>query len=278
MPGEKNGLPVPAGDYYEIITKVATVKDVDIQKLKELMEIRENYLNRRAEEHWNNQMAVAQGKMGPISKDMSNPQTRSRYTSLAAIDVAIREIYTEFGFSISFDEIPMDKENWIHVRADVANGGFTKHYHRFLPWTEKGIYGKQSSTTTHANMGANTYVRRALLKNIFNLSEEDDDGNRAGGRPNPPAPIEAQRPVQSASAEESNAAQGDEEYSAERSVEEKDEIIQKLRDAAAHGLQFLNSYASSLNGTLEKVFPADRDEIRAVYKELRDAIQAGTKP
>jgi hypothetical protein len=37
-------------------------------------------------------------------------------------------------------------------------------------------------TPTHASIAAVTYGRRALLKMIFNLAEDDDDGNLAGGQ------------------------------------------------------------------------------------------------
>lgn len=165
-------------DYHDVITKVAALKDVDVNKLERLMQLQQEFLAKQAAAHYSRQMALAQSEMGPILKDSANPMTRSRYASLAAIDNAIRDIYSRHGFSISFDEVP-DKDGWIHVVAEVSCGAETRRYHRWLPWTTTGIGGRAAMTSTHANMGANTYVRRALLKNIFNLSEADDDGNAA---------------------------------------------------------------------------------------------------
>lgn len=163
-------------DYHAIITRAASVKDIDVEKLKQLMDMQEEWEKRRADERYNEAMALAQGEMTQISKDSVNTQTRSQYASLPALDAAIRPIYTRHGFSVSFDE-ESASETHIVLYAFVSCGPITRKYRKWVPVTTTGFKGAQMMTPTHASIGAVTYGRRALLKMIFNLAEEDDDGN-----------------------------------------------------------------------------------------------------
>lgn len=163
-------------DYHAVIAKAAAVKDVDVGKLKELMDLQEAWEKRRSDEHYNDNMALAQGEMTQISKDSVNPQTRSQYASLAALDAAIRPIYSKYGFSISFDEESASDTHSL-VMAYVSCGATTRRFRKWVPVTTQGFRGQQMMTPTHASIGAVTYARRTLLKMIFNLAEEDDDGN-----------------------------------------------------------------------------------------------------
>lgn len=171
---------IPQG-YHAAITRASQVKDVDVGKLRELMQIQEDWEKRQAATHFNEAMALAQGEMTQISKDSVNPQTRSKYASLPALDAAIRPIYTKHGFSISFDEESASDSHsllWIYVSC----GAETRKFRKWVPVVTKGFQGREMMTLTHASIGAITYGRRALLKMVFNLAEEDDDGNTAGGK------------------------------------------------------------------------------------------------
>jgi ERF superfamily protein len=131
-------------------------------------------------------MALAQEEMQPIARDASNPQTRSRYASLAAVDRAIRPIYSKHGLFPSFDTAPSEKgAEWVKVLCEVSHrGGHSHEYTLDMPNDGKGAKGGDVMTKTHATGSAVTYGRRYLLMMIFNLATEDDDGNRAGGNGN----------------------------------------------------------------------------------------------
>ena len=165
--------------YHDIIAKVASIKDVDVDKLERLMNLQVEWEKRQAATQFNENMSAAQAEMTRISKDSSNPQTRSTYASLEALDEAIRPIYTEHGFSISFDdETPDEKrEGWLRCIAYVSNGAETRKFTKWIPISTTGLHGKAALTPTHASIASVTYARRALLKMIFNLAEEDTDGN-----------------------------------------------------------------------------------------------------
>lgn len=167
-------------DYHAVIAKVASLKDVDVERLTQLTKLQEDWEARRAAEHYNECMALAQGEMAPISREAVNPQTRSKYATLGKLDEAIRPIYTKHGFSIEFDE-ETGNENGSLVVVYVSNGAETRKRKKWVPVVTKGIQGRDMMTLTHASMAAMTYARRTLLKMVFNISEADDDGNTAGG-------------------------------------------------------------------------------------------------
>lgn len=176
-------------DYHDVIAKVASLKDLDVEKLSKMMQMQEDWERRQAATHYNEMMAQAQAAMTTVSKDSVNPVTRSRYASLAALDDAIRPIYTRYGFSIEFnEEHPGEKDNGILLAIMVSNGAETRRRTKYIPVQTTGIGGKVAMTATHASIAAVTYGRRALLKMVFNIAEDDDDGNRAGGHKPPPTP------------------------------------------------------------------------------------------
>lgn len=169
-----------------MISKVASIKSLepgDIDKLQKLMLMQEEWEKRQGATHFNNMMSLAQGEMTRISKDSSNPQTRSRYASLEALDEAIRPIYTRYGFSVSFnDETPEERrDGWLRAIAYVSNGAEMRPFTKWIPVSTTGIKGTSMMTPTHGSIAAMSYARRALLKMIFNLAEEDTDGNLGMG-------------------------------------------------------------------------------------------------
>ena len=51
-------------------------------------------------------MARAQSEMRRVAPDGNNPQTHSKYATYAALDRALRPIYTDHGFGLSFNTTP----------------------------------------------------------------------------------------------------------------------------------------------------------------------------
>lgn len=129
--------------------------------------------------------AMAQEEMGPVAKDANNPQTQSRYASLAALDRAIRPIYTKHGFSMSFDAENSPIEGHVRVVCFLAHkSGHEKKYHVDMSCDGLGAKGGAVMTKTHAMGSAFSYGKRYLAGNVWNIAsaEKDDDGNAAGGR------------------------------------------------------------------------------------------------
>lgn len=181
---EADNLPVePATSMLQIIQQAAMSPHVDIEKMERLLAMKEKMDMREAETKFNAAMAKAQAKMQRVSADASNPQTKSKYASYAALDRALRPIYTKEGFAISFDTGETQVADAVRVLAYVTHkAGFTRQYHADIDASGKGARGGDVMTKTHATGSAMSYGMRYLLKLIFNVAvgEDDDDGNAAG--------------------------------------------------------------------------------------------------
>lgn len=172
-----------AASLMSVISRAASDPAVDIDKLERLIAMHNGIVSRQNEQAFNDAMSAAQKQMRRIAADSNNPQTRSKYASYAALDRAIRPVYTEHGFSLTFNtgDAP---DGCVRVICDVANCGFTRHYHIDMPADGKGAKGGDVMSKTHATGSAVTYGRRYLLAMIFNLAiGQDDDGNAAAKGP-----------------------------------------------------------------------------------------------
>jgi hypothetical protein len=165
----------------EAITKASRDPDVIIEKMNFLLDTRRKLLDEAAEQEWRDEMALVQAKLAPISKDLPNAQTGSRYSSLGALDAAVRPIYSEHGFSITYDTEHTDEPNSLLVVCYVERGRHSRRYSIPMPCDGKGPRGNDVMSKTHATGSAVTYGRRYLLCMALNLVTADDDGNRAGG-------------------------------------------------------------------------------------------------
>ena len=162
-----------------MLERAALNPDVDIEKMERLWAMKERMDNKEAEKSFNTAMAKAQSEMGSVSADAANPQTKSRYASYAAIDSAVRPIYTQYGFSLSFDTGQVDGENVLIICHVGHSDGHSRDYKVIMPTDGKGAKGHAVMTKTHASGAAFSYGSRYLLKMIFNISigDEDVDGN-----------------------------------------------------------------------------------------------------
>jgi hypothetical protein len=176
--------------FIEIIERAARDPSIDIDKLDRLLLMRERENARVAEQAFNTALAEAQTEMLPVAVDSDNPQTRSRYASYAALDRAVRPIYTRHGFALSFNTADAPGAEQARILCDVCHaGGHTRRYHVDMPVDGKGARGGDVMTKTHAMGSGISYGMRYLLRMIFNLAiDQDDDGNAAGGRAKPERP------------------------------------------------------------------------------------------
>jgi hypothetical protein len=173
---------------FQIIERAARDPAVDIDKMERLVLMQERMQERmharQAELEFDAAMSAAQMEMEPVRADSNNPQTRSRYASYAALDRAIRPIYTKHGFSLSFDTADGASAGKQRIVCKVAHrGGHRERPHIDMADDGKGAKGGDVMTITHATGSAIQYGKRYLVGMIFNLAvSKDDDGNAAGGK------------------------------------------------------------------------------------------------
>ena len=175
-----------AASLMDVITRAAKDPSVDVNKLERLMAMYERINGERAKREFDAGMNACQAELRPISQDAANPQTRSKYASYAALDNAIRPIYTKHGFAVSFNTDDGAPDGYVRNLAEVTHrGGHSKFFKLDIPCDGLGAKGGAVMTKTHATMSAVSYGRRGLSKMIWNLAEGeyDDDGNAAGAAP-----------------------------------------------------------------------------------------------
>jgi hypothetical protein len=158
----------------------AAVATGNIDMIERMVALHERQQDRQAELEYNQAMSAAQEEMRSVSFDLDNSQTRSRYASYAAIDKAIRPIYTRHGFGISFDTADSNKPEHIKIICKITHrGGHCETKQVDMPADGKGAKGGDVMTKTHATGAAMAYGQRYLVKLAFNVAtgEEDTDGN-----------------------------------------------------------------------------------------------------
>ena len=172
----------PALQLFQRMVRDDTIPLDRIERILAMIDEREAVMNRRA---FNDALSKAQQEMKTIARDASNSQTSSRYATLAAIDQAIRPIYSKHGLSPTFNTKPSPNgELWVLVTCELSHrGGHSRSYEIDMAADGKGAKGGDVMTRTHAIGAAVSYGRRYLLQMIFNLSTADDDGNSAGLEP-----------------------------------------------------------------------------------------------
>jgi hypothetical protein len=170
-----------------VIERAARDPSVDIDKFKQLIEISDRIKARAAESEYDQAMAACQAEIAPVTADLKNKQTRSKYPSYPALDAAVRPSYTKHGFHVSFDTETMSPELVRVFCICKHRNGHKTISHIDIPADGKGAKGGDVMTKTHATVSAVTYGKSALLRMLFNIAvggtQEDDDGNAASLQP-----------------------------------------------------------------------------------------------
>lgn len=168
----------------QAITQAASNPATDIEKMERLFKMHQVMVSQEAEAAFNAAMSRAQSNIVPVANNADNKQTNSRYAKLAQINKEITPIYTAEGLSISFDtaDVPGRTDLQRTIAIVSHSQGHSRQYHMDLPLDDAGAQGKVNKTKVHATASSNSYARRYLVCMIFNVTtEDDDDGNGAGG-------------------------------------------------------------------------------------------------
>jgi len=168
-----------------MLLSMAVSHGAGIDTIERLVALQEHMASRDAEQAFNAAMSRAQAAMGRVSADATNPQTKSKYATYAAIDKQLRPIYSSEGFALSFDTAESTGET-LEVLCYVSHSaGHTRTYRVTMPSDGKGAKGGDVMTKTHAAGAAMSYGMRYLLKMIFNVAvgEDDVDGNKIPAQP-----------------------------------------------------------------------------------------------
>jgi ERF superfamily len=165
------------------LLSIALENNAAIDVIERLAALQEKAMLRDAEIAFNDVLSRIQGEIKRVAPDLVNPQTSSKYASYAAIDRVIRPIYTREGMSLSFSHADCPKPEHVRVLCYASLGAYTRTYQIDMPADGKGAKGGDVMTKTHATATADSYSKRYLVKDIFNIAigEYDTDGNLPTG-------------------------------------------------------------------------------------------------
>lgn len=184
---EAQGAVEQAGNaVLSMIERAARDPQVDIEKMRQLLQMRADEEARVAKREFNAAMAEVQAQTSAVATDANNPQTHSRYATYYALDKALRPIYTAHGFAVTWDTEPSGSPEVVRVVGYQSHrGGHTQRYQFDMPADGKGAKGGEVMSKTHAAGAASQYGMRYLLKMMWNIAigESDDDGNAASAGP-----------------------------------------------------------------------------------------------
>lgn len=168
-----------ADAWLNMIERAARDPSVDVSKMERMFEMRERVMKSSAEQAFNASFVAVRAAVGPVIKNKSNDQTRSKYADLFAIADVLDPIMTEHGFAATFGTAECPLDGHYRITGTLLHAqGHSKEYHVDVPIDAAGIKGQTNKTATHAFGSTMTYGRRYLKVAMFDISITDNDGNR----------------------------------------------------------------------------------------------------
>lgn len=115
-----------------------------------------------------------QAKLHAVTKSANNPFFKSKYADLTAIQEELKPLLNEEKLVLV---------QWPCGGAGNTIGLATMLFHQSGQWIKfPPFFFESKDSTPQGKGGAITYMRRYSQVTIFNMTQEDDDGNRASQR------------------------------------------------------------------------------------------------
>lgn len=165
-------LKTESNQFMELVSQAAHSKDVDVSKLSALLDMQERIMGKQAEIDFNESMSRLQPRIPQIER--TSKAHNNKYAKLEDIDRIVRPLYTDEGFSISYDQKKNDDGTKTYFAFLSHKGGHKTKAEITLPDDSSG-----SKNPIQAVASTVSYARRHLIKMLFNIIEadEDNDGN-----------------------------------------------------------------------------------------------------
>lgn len=177
----------PATSMLAVIERASTSKDVDVDKMRALLDMQKELHQHKAFMEFAEAFARVQSEVPQIEKRALNSQTNSSYAKQEHIAAELTPVTTKHGFSMMFGSGKPPADGWIKITCWLMHSGGHKEFHEVdLPYDKTGIKGTVNKTDIHAAKSAYTYGRSMLTCLMFNVAlkdKSDDDGNKAGSAP-----------------------------------------------------------------------------------------------
>jgi len=165
-----------------MMERLATNKDVDVEKLERMMAMNERILDRNAAQAFAADFVRMKSHLPKVLRTKDNTQTQSKYAPLEDINTQIDPVLEEYGFGTS-TKVVSQSETSVTVEATVWHReGHKESTQITMPLDNVGAKGTVNKTNVHATASSVTYAKRVALCALLNISTGDDkDGNKVSG-------------------------------------------------------------------------------------------------
>ncbi len=156
-----------------VISTLAANPNVDPNVVAKYLELYERLDARRCEQAYKEALARLQAKLPQITRDGvidMGTKGRIKYAKLENIDITIRPMLAEEGFSFSFGSDSADGKLY-NISGKLSHReGHSEEFHIHLP-----IVLGPGRNAVQAVAWTLTYARRQLIKMALNVVEKDED-------------------------------------------------------------------------------------------------------
>ena len=161
--------------FLAVIERLATNKEVDVNKLNALLDMNERVMAKQAEIDFNTAMSELQPLLPTVIKNSEirhNDKLIAKYAKYEDIDAIIKPIYTRFGFSVSFENEFLPDGKTIFYGILSHKSGHSRRVGVNCPPDTSG-----SKSGIQAQASAETYGKRRTVGMLLNITTgEDKDG------------------------------------------------------------------------------------------------------
>lgn len=170
-----------ADSFTAMVERLATNRDVDVDKLAKILDLQERILDRNAEAAFNAAFAQMQPEVPCVIEKAKTD--KGTYAPLEDINSVVLPVINKHGFSLSFRTEWPDKGTVKVVGVLTHREGHSRES-EFMSAAD----GSGSKNAIQGLGSAVTYGRRYVTKDLLNITtrEQDDDGRKAG-KPEPPS-------------------------------------------------------------------------------------------
>lgn len=196
-------------------------------------------------------MAKAQGELGPVLKDKTNPAFRSKYADLGAVLEAVLPALN--GAGLSLIQSPSYDGSLVGVTSILL--------HESGEWMEATLHMKPVKMDPQGIGSCITYARRYAALAIAGAAPEDDDGNAASA-----APDRGQKVPRG------DVAPLDSSMSAKDAKDLHGKLSRGIQNCES--VDALKSWAKAWNEQLDELPEEYADDLRGLYARRRDELKA----
>ncbi len=159
-------------------------KGVDPDALKQMMDLQERWEKNQAVKAFNAALVSAQREMPTVVKDAENKHTKSRYALRETIQRAIKPVYTQHGFALSFSTEDCPRDGHIRIVCEIVHEGGDIRTKQFdIPLDGEGSKGGASAMNKPQATGSTyAYGCRYATMLLFNVTVAGEDDDAQGKR------------------------------------------------------------------------------------------------